>query len=76
MKYDLKAPIYFVGQTVNFTHHNKSVLYGTICSVKTSYNNRVEGRNPYGYHIYGILTPTAKKRAVWVGESSISGVVY
>lgn len=75
MTYELKAPRFFVGQTVNFLHHNKNMLVGKIVSVETHYSTKRDAVNPHGYHVYAITTPTAKKRSVWIGEQYIDGVV-
>lgn len=75
MNYELNPPRYFVGQTVNFLHHNKNMLVGKIVSVETHYSTIRDTVNPHGYHIYAITTPTAKKRNVWIGEHHIDGVV-
>lgn len=72
MKYDLKEPKYFVGQTVNYLHHNKNMLVGRIVSVQTSYSKREYAT--IGYHIYGILNE-GNKRAFWIGEQYIDSVV-
>jgi len=73
MKYDLKPPIYFVGQTVNYLHHNKRMMYGKITYIETHYGKR-DNDTPYGYHIYAIVNPNAK-RSFWIGEQYVSGVI-
>lgn len=51
------------------------MLVGKIVRVETHYGKKSGTKNPHGYHIYAITTPTAKKRSVWIGEEYISGVV-
>lgn len=74
--YQLAAPLFFVGQDVSFTHHNKNKMVGTIVYLETHYTRALDGEMPKGYHIYAIKTPTSKKgRSVWIGEDSIHCVV-
>lgn len=74
-KYNVKAPKFFVGQTVNFIHHNKNMMYGKIVCVETHYKQKAESQDTDGYHVYAINTPTSKMRSVWVGEQWIDGVI-
>ena len=74
-KYNVKPPKYFVGQTVNFIHHNKNMLFGKIVRVETHYSQKSESPDTDGYHVYAINTPTSKSRSVWIGEQWINGVI-
>lgn len=76
MKYQLKTPKYFVGQEVEFLHHNGKRKVGRVVSVETHYSCKIEDSQlKYGYHIYAINTPTSKKRSVWIAERYVLSLI-
>lgn len=69
--YDLKEPMYFIDQTVDYIHHNGNRKRGKITYIETHYRKRDDGTS-YGYHIYAIVNP-GTKRSFWIGEDKIFG---
>jgi hypothetical protein len=74
MEYELKAPLFFVGQNVRYKHHNGNLTEGKICLVTTNYSKHRDSENYKGYHIYAINKKEAK-RSWWIGERKIIEVM-
>ena len=74
MRYEVKAPIYFVGQVVSFVNRgNRKRLEqrGMIRQVKTNYFLQDGGSIIRGGHVYLIK---ADGKEMWIRENNITGV--
>jgi hypothetical protein len=75
MRYELKPPIYFVGQTVFFVDkatRKRIEQHGTIRQVKTNYFLQDRGKVVKGGHVYLIK---ADGKEIWVSENNILRVI-